>query len=210
MNCSREGLPVCIAAAALLMAAGYAVALAESVPPALVANIVGKLNTGSAKVGDVVTATTVNPAKLNDGTDVARDSVLSGKVVAVQSKQAGGGTSLLAIKFDQLQVKGGAAVAIKGLIVAIGPVPPPALESDADWGLSSGRHSSGPMPAAPKLSHSREGQSGDSSDVTLRPGSTLDHVSLAQQLDALGASELRGEKRDIKLDSEVLIKVALQ
>jgi hypothetical protein len=166
--------------------------VAQSDAPVIAAKLAGNLNTKSAKVGDVLSAKTLKAVKLKDGTAVPKGSKLTGKVISVQSMQAGGGTSSLAIKFDQLEVKGAAAVPIEGLIIAIGPSP------DSSTG------SYDPITGASKPG----GGSKDSTDIPA--GSSLEGVALSTTLDSEGASEMRGVKRDIKLDSDVVIKLQVK
>ena len=97
------------------------VAAAQAVPQVLVAKFTGKLGSKSAKMGDALTAKALGAAKLADGTEIPKGSKLIGKVVAVQSKDAGAGTSTLAVRFDQVELKGGGTHPVWGLIVGIGP-----------------------------------------------------------------------------------------
>jgi hypothetical protein len=198
MNRSRFNLPLIAVAAAFLLAAGAGFAHAQS--DVLVIKVAGKVDTKSAKAGDQVTAKTMKAAKLKDGTAVPSGSKLMGKVVSAESKQGGGGNSALAIKFDQLQVKSAAPVAITGQIVAIGPAPE---------GGNMGKDTV-PMISRPGgvPTVDSQGVSALSSD-DIPMGSTLQGVALANKLDADGATEMKGSNREIKLDSDVLIKVQL-
>jgi hypothetical protein len=215
VNRLRKEMPVILAIAASLIAIsptmshGQAAAPAATSAPAdvpvLVAKISSNLNTRNAKVGDVLTAKTLKPLKLKDGTDLPKGSTFVAKVTAVQSKKDGGGDSMLAFRFDEIDVKGGAAVPIHGMVVAIGPGFVP---GDSDSGMRRGGPSS-----APRLdSNTRTGKggAGDENDIPL--GSTLDGVALGRHtdVDADWTTALKGIHTDVGLGSDVLIKVELR
>jgi hypothetical protein len=191
----RNSAPAILVLAAFLVAIFPALDRAQSTPPVLTAKIDGNLNTKSTKIGDLIPAKTVKAAKLKDGTELPKGSKLIGTVVAVQSRRDGNGNSALDIKFDRIEVKGGATVAVQGLIVAIGPpaVPP------GDLAFNPGLNRGGIGPGQPHYSDA----------VDMQRGSTLEGVSLGLRLDAHGANELRGVGREIKLDSDVQIMVEL-
>lgn len=171
---------------------------AQSVAPMLVAKFVGTIDTKSAKAGEAVVAKTERPGKTADGKEIPKGSLITGEVVAMQSKSGGNGTSVLAIKFDTIEVKG-AKVPIKGQIIAIG------RRSGADIPDSSyiGVGNSTPTVLVAPVSTTTDGSGNDG------VGSTLPGVTVALHLDDAGATELNGHKRDIKLDSSVLVKVKL-
>jgi hypothetical protein len=201
--------PPVIAPAALLIsivlfAACSLVAQAQSAP-VLVAKFASKLDTKSAKVGEAVSAKTVKAAKAKDGAELPKGSKLTGQVVAVQSNKDGNGTASLAIKFDQVELKDGTKVPVQGLIVAIGPAPDAA---DGGVGFNSVLGRSGTGSTNGLDPNAGAGHAGDSNEIP--KGSTLAGVALGTALDAQGASELRGIKRDIKLDSDVMIRVELE
>lgn len=181
----------------ILFAAGSLGAQAQSAPT-LEAKFTSKLDTKSAKAGEVVSAKTTKPAKAKDGTDLPKGSKLTGQVVAVQSSKDGNGTASLAIKLDQVELKDGTKVPIQGLIVAVGPAPD---SSAGGVGFNSvlGRNGTGSTNGLDP--NAGAAHPGDSNDIP--KGSTLAGVALGTALDAQGASEMRGIKRDIKLDSDV-------
>jgi hypothetical protein len=207
-NGSRDKkLPFTSTIAICLLAACPAIALAQSAAPVLVAEFAGNLNTKSAKVGDALPAKTLKPSKLSDGTVVPKGSQLIGTVVAVQSKQAGNGTSNLAIKFDRLQLKDGASQPIHGRIAAIGNVS--GVGGDPTDGSLMARGG----PSATSGLSPQSGSPTDSSDNPGAPdavGSTLKGVILALHLDDAGANHLEGVNIEIKLNSAVMIKVILE
>jgi hypothetical protein len=174
---------------------------AQSSAPVLVAKFATNLNTRSAKSGDAVVAKTIKDLKLKD-LDIPKGSKIVGTVASVQSREDSNGDSSLAIRFDHVELKGNQVLRIQGLIVAIGPAP----DSGAGLGFNSvlGRGGVGSTPGLdPNAGAEHSGKD------ELPEGSTLEGVALAKKLDAQGASELHGVHRDIKIDSDVMIRVAL-
>jgi hypothetical protein len=200
-------LPLVSAIAVCLLAACPVVASAQSAAPVLLADFAGNLNTKSAKVGDTLPAKTLKPSKLSDGTLVPKGSQLIGTVVAVQSRQAGNGTSNLSIKFDHLQLKDGSSQPIHGRIVAIGMVS--GVGGDATDGSLMAR-------GGPTATSGLSPQSGTPTDNSDDPssagavGSKLKGVILGLHLDDAGANTLEGVNSEIKLNSAVMIKVILE
>lgn len=170
-------------------------------PPVLLVKFIGNLNTKSAKAGDPIAAKAVNGLKLKD-MEIPKGSKLTGNVAAVQSKDAGNGTSSLAVKFDRVELKSGTVLRVQGLIVAIGKL------SNSDGLGANSVLSRGGAGSTPGLDPGVEvGHAGNRDDIPA--GSTLDGVALGTRLDADGATELRGVKREIRFDSDVTMKVAL-
>jgi hypothetical protein len=177
---------------------------AKTGAPVLAAKIAGNLSTRTAKIGDPVTAKTIATLKLGDGVEIPKGSRIVGSVAAVKSAQDGGGTSALAIKIDQVEMKNGKFMRVAGLITAIGPFPDVVgLGYDSVLGRGGVGSSVGLDPAI------GAGPAVNRGDPDIPRGSTLDGVKLGAKFDADRATELRGVKRDIKLDSTVMIKVAL-
>ena len=202
MNRSVRSVPLILTHAALL-AVMAAMSQAQSAAPVLVAKFVGTLNTKSAKAGDAVVAVTERPAKMANGTQIPKGSLITGKVVAVTSKSAGNANSALAIRFDQIEVKG-ARLPIEGQIVAIGVRSAPVTPDNSYLGIG---HSTPTLVIDPVSSTT---DSGDSHDpLGIAAGSTLPGVTVALHLNDAGAVELTGYKREIKLGSSVLVKVRL-
>ncbi|HUB30157.1 MAG TPA: hypothetical protein VL967_10680 [Terracidiphilus sp.] len=175
--------------------------LAQISAPMIVARLEGNLNTKNAKVGEPVAAKTLKDLRLKD-LDIPKGSKLVGSVAAVESAKAGNGTSSLAIKFDQVQLKNGAILRTQGQIVGIA-----AVQESIGLGYESvlGRGGVGSTPGLDPTTGADVNR--DTNDIPL--GSSVQGVALALHLDANGATELRGAHRDIKFDSTILIKVAL-
>lgn len=180
---------------------------AQPAAPVLVAKVANNLSTKNAKVGDTLTAKTLKAWKLSDGTDLPKGSKLVAKVTSVKSKKDGSGTSILTFRFDQAEIKGGAAVPIHGFVVAIGPSLSP---KDAGFGPASvmGRGGQGSTPGLDPSAGLGKPGARDEDDIAL--GSTMPGVALGRHLDADWTTALEGVKQDIDLDSDVIIKVQLK
>lgn len=223
MNRLRRQIPAILAVAALLVVFFPTHGPAQAAPaaaPVLVAKIAANLSTRNAKVGDTVVAKTLKPAKLTDGTEIPKGSKLTGKVATVQSKKAGNGTSMLTFRIDQVEPKGGAAIPIHGLVVAIGPSLAPkdlfgansvmARNTNPQGGTGPGAAGQGTGSSNgvdPNLGLGTAGAK-DEDDIPL--GSRLEGVSLGRHTDADWTTVLEGVHTDIDFDSDVLIKVQLK
>ncbi len=201
-----------LAGPAFILSIG-APAAAQTIPapknsgPAVLAQLTSKLDTKTAKVGDAITARTLDKVKLKDETEIPRGSKLIGVVTGVLSKKTGGGTSMLYLKFDQAQIKKEAPISIRGALVAVasppiassGPAPsslPPASESMTGQGLPQSVATLGKYAA------------GTGSPSTIPYGSTLPGVGLGNHVDADGTSVLEGLHKDIKLERDARVIVA--
>jgi len=200
-------MPVIMAIAFCFYAVSPALGFAQSAAQELVAVFAGKLDTKSAKAGDPVVAKTVKPAKLNDGAAIPKGTQLIGRVVAVQSRQEGKGTSKVAIKFESLAVKDGAGHPVQGRIAAIGLVTGVGGDTtDASLMARGGPTSTSGLSPQSGSVDAPNGNPGEPGAV----GSSLQGVILGLHLTDDGANELEGVNRDIKLDSSVMIKVELE
>lgn len=186
----------------------YAQTTTSEAKEALLAELISKLDTKSAKAGDIVIAKTVANLQTTDGSTIPKGSKLEGKITQVESKAAGNGNASVAILFDQLEVNGGQQKPIHGVIVAIAPRP-----SLSDQGASSGSlplastRSAGQMTAATgggpvAVSHEQQAES-------IPPGSTVKGVQLDTKLTADGATTLHANNKDIRLESGMKIEVGL-
>ena len=168
--------------------------------PVLVTRLAGDLNTKSAKVGDAVAAKVEKTLKLKD-LEILKGSKVTGKVVSVESMQAGGGTASLGIEFDKVELKGGQVMPVAGLVVAVGQVGgPTGLGYDGIMGRGGVGSSAGMDPSV-------GGGHGHTDDIPM--GSSLPGVAMGKSLDASGATQFRGLKTDIKMDSSTMVKIEL-
>jgi hypothetical protein len=173
-------------------------------PSVLQAKFAVSVNSKSAWAGDVVVAKTIAPGVLKDGTELPIGSRLIGKLTTAESKGEGGGTATLAIKFDHVEVKG-ELHPFQGQIVAIS-VDPAFQQDTGDAGL---------LTRGGGESLNSHGTSGGTSlngraDQRVYYGSQIKGISLDQEVDENGASEIHGLMKDIRLESTVFIKVWLK
>jgi hypothetical protein len=169
--------------------------------PYVVAKFTSFLNTKSLKTGDPVGAKILVDLKLPD-VDIPKGSKLVGTITEAQSVKDGNGTASLAIRFDHIDLKSGPTLKIAGLIIGIGEITnDPGLGPNSALGRG-GVGSTGGLD--PNLDI---GNTGHKDEIAL--GSALPGVALGIHLDQNKATQLRGMKKDIKLDTDTEIKVAL-
>jgi hypothetical protein len=224
MKCSHRKMLAALTIAALLVAFSPALGHAQNADaapaPVLVAKVAVNLSSKNAKVGDAFVAKTVKAMKLTDGTDIPKGSKLIGKVSAVQSKKDGNGNAMLTFRIDQIEPKGGAAIPVKGFVVAIGPSLAPKDGLGANSVLSRNVNSQGGtgVTAASQGTGSSNGinpNAGlggvapkDEDDIAM--GSTMPGVALGRHLDADWTTALQGVHTEVDLNSDVVIKVQLK
>jgi len=85
------------------------------------AELVGKLDSKSAKPGDTVVVKTKEPVETANGTEIPKGSKVIGHVVLVKAHSKEQQNSELAVKFDQAQLKGGRSVPIHSMIQSVAP-----------------------------------------------------------------------------------------
>lgn len=81
--------------------------------------LVGKLDSKTAKAGDSVVVQTKSSAKTSDGTEIPKGSKLVGKVMGVHASTSGDNSQVV-VKFDHLELKGGQSVPVQSQIESIG------------------------------------------------------------------------------------------
>lgn len=172
-------------------------------PPSLLAKFEVSVDSKAAKAGEAVSAKTTKELKLAD-LDIPKGSKLTGTVTSVKSMREGNGDSLLGVRFNQVELKTGKILHIQGLIVAIGPAP----TNDTGLGYNSvmGR---GGVGSDPTLDPSIAADKYSKDKPELTKGSSLEGIALATHFDPDGATLMRGVHRDIKLNSDVMVRVAL-
>jgi hypothetical protein len=84
------------------------------------AELVTKIDAKTAKSGDIVTAKLTSSVHLPGGTELKRNTLLTGHIDQVQPA-VNKGISTVALTFDKAQPKDGQAIAIKSTIVGIYP-----------------------------------------------------------------------------------------
>jgi hypothetical protein len=84
------------------------------------AEMVSRIDAKTAKAGDVVTAKLTSSVRLPGGTELKRNTLLTGRIDQVQAA-VNNGVSTIVLTFDKAQPKGEQAIAIKSTIVGIYP-----------------------------------------------------------------------------------------
>ena len=83
--------------------------------------LVGKLDSKSAKVGDPVVVKTVESARSTDGTEIPKGSRIEGHVTEVQAHSKTQQDGHMAIQFDRAELKDGRSVPIRSVIQSVSP-----------------------------------------------------------------------------------------
>jgi hypothetical protein len=163
--------------------AGAATPVAEMRP--VNGELVGKLDSKTAKTGDDVVVETKSAAKTADGTEIPKGSKLVGHVVGVQSSKAGQNSEVL-LQFDQAQLKGGQNLPIHSQIQAIEPAGGAAPSSRSDSMASSGMSRPSMGAATPSPGAATPSPGGDNG------GGTSGNAGATEPGYAPGAAEAAG------------------
>jgi hypothetical protein len=132
--------------------------------------LVGKLDSKTAKSGDTVVVKTSEAFRTSEGVVVPKGSRLVGHVTEVQAHGSAYQESRLGIAFDRAELKGGQSVAMQTVIQSVAP-PANALSMDSSEDLSTagGAHAMGG-------GHSGGGLLGGATTATAGVGSGLGHT----------------------------------
>ena len=106
------------------------------------AELVGKLDTKSAKTGDQVVLKTQESMKTADGTVIPKGTRLVGHVTQVQAHDKTSADSQMAIQFDRAELKNGQGLAIQSEIRSVAP---PASAAMAESMQSEDSFGGGPV-----------------------------------------------------------------
>lgn len=85
------------------------------------AQLVGKLDSKSAKVGDQVVAKTTKTVRTADGTVIPKGTRLVGHVTSVEAHGKGNSDSSLSLAFDHADLKNGESIPIRSAIRSVAP-----------------------------------------------------------------------------------------
>jgi hypothetical protein len=85
--------------------------------------LVGKLDSKTAKTGDSVVVKTRETVKTADGTEIPKGTKLVGHVTLVQPHSTTNQNSELAVQFDRAELKGGQTLPIHSMIQSVAPAP---------------------------------------------------------------------------------------
>lgn len=83
--------------------------------------LVGKLDSKTAKVGDSVIVKTTANVRSAEGVVIPKGSRLVGRVTDVHAHEKGSDDSSLAVQFDRAELKGGQSMAIHSVIESVSP-----------------------------------------------------------------------------------------
>lgn len=141
-------------------AAGPDVSTADMRPVS--GELVGNLDTKTAKTGDSVVVKTRSSVKTADGTEIPKGTKLVGHVTGVQAQGQGSANSQVAIQFDHAELKGGQNLPIHTVIRSVAPAESdlPASQSDAFPGGAMGSTPAGAPATGGGMSGSRPSSGG--------------------------------------------------
>ncbi|MFZ0301950.1 MAG: hypothetical protein WAL75_04665 [Terracidiphilus sp.] len=191
--------PAVLIATALASLPAMHAASARQKRPSVMAVLITKIDTKTAKVGDTVTAQTTEKTTLKDGAKIPRDAKLIGVITDVTTEKDGNGMSMLALKFQQIVIKHDPPIAIRGGLLAVAP--PPGASGELPLGSTA-------VPPGGLQSMSNEGYN-DPDDSHIPAGSTVGGVGLSTTIDSDGTTELQGNHTEIKLNRGSRLRVAL-
>ena len=89
------------------------------------AQLMGSLDSRSAKAGAQVELRTQELLRIADGTEIPKNTKILGHVISVEAHGKGNDNALLAIQFDRAELKGGQSFAIQSAILTVSPPPDP-------------------------------------------------------------------------------------
>lgn len=93
------------------------------------AELMGKLDSKSAKVGDPVELKTQEAVKTSDGIEIPKGSRIRGHVALVEAHGKGCENAQVAVALDRAELKGGQSVAIRSAIISVTPPPDPSTSA---------------------------------------------------------------------------------
>jgi hypothetical protein len=94
--------------------------------------LVGKLDSKSAKAGDSVAVKTTQSVTMATGTEIPKGSKLIGTVTVVKPHSSDNANGEMAIRFDHAELKGGQSVPIESVIQTVSPSSSDAADNPAD------------------------------------------------------------------------------
>lgn len=93
------------------------------------AELDGKLDSKSAKLGDPVVLKTQEAIKTADGMTIPKGSRIVGHVTMVEAHGRGCENAQVAVELDRAELKGGHSVAIRSAIISVTPPPDPSTSA---------------------------------------------------------------------------------
>jgi len=199
--------------------------------------LMDKLDSKTAKVGDHVVIRTKSAAHLADGLEIPKGSKLIGRVTGVEPVGVGNADAQIALEFDRAELKDGKSLPMRGEIQALASAqdapaadPMSAVPNSAPAGRASGdMYGSTPTMAPPSQVPNQTQAGGSASSVVgsgTAPGAVIAHsgdiiirttaipgLLLANHEQSLHAAQpssiLLGARRDIHLENGTHLVVAV-
>jgi hypothetical protein len=140
--------------------------------------LVGKLDSKSAKTGDSVEVKTTESVKMATGTEIPKGSKLMGTVTAVKPHSADNANAEMGIRFDHAELKSGQNVPIQSVIQSVA--------------LSSNDAASNPADNAPAVMGTPMGGAQSASAGTMaasRPSGPTGSAAADQSINGMGPSQ---------------------
>ncbi len=192
---------------------------AEEPSQSIVVTLSKEMHVKRVKVGDKVEARTTAPLVLKDGTKLASNAKITGKVTTVNVKADKTTPSQIGILFDQVQVAKEKFEPITAIIVSIAP-PAPTAGADpvaADTGQNSWGRIESMAAATGRGSASSPGAKGAGTSnrgerpFQFEPGvSFIDDINLAKFLPDGVGTLVENKKNQVYLDSKTRLLLQLK
>jgi hypothetical protein len=145
--------------------------------------LVGKLDSKSAKAGDSVVVKTTQAVKTAEGTEIPKGSKLMGEVTTVKPHSQGNENGELTVRFDHAELKGGQSVPIQSVIRSVAPSESDAANNPANSAPAiMGTPMGGGAPGAPM-------GGGTGSMAGTRPSAPVGTGTANQSVNGMGAGQ---------------------
>jgi hypothetical protein len=158
------------------------------------AQLMGSLDSKSAKPGDPIELRTQEKMKIADGTEIPKGTKIIGRVTSVVAHGKGSENAQMAVEFDHAVLKGGQSVAIRSEIQWVAPPPSAStadmLRSQSNLGggvmggttqVTGGNNGGGLGTGGPGGYSQVNGKFELTDSLTMRPGSVTNYGMQAPQ-----------------------------
>jgi len=142
--------------------------------------LVGKLDSKSARTGDSVVVKTTESMKTAEGTEIPKGSKLVGQVTVVKPHSDENLNALMAIRFDHAELKGGQSVPIQSVIQSVAPSTSDAANNPAD--------NAPPVMGTP-VAGGAPGSGSTGSMAASRPSAPVGNGAADQSVNGMGAGQ---------------------
>jgi hypothetical protein len=151
------------------------------------AELVGKLDSKSAKAGDKVVLKTTDNATIADGTVIPKGSKIEGTVVDVKPHDDTNRNSQVTLQFTQAELKGGQTVPIKSVLQSVSPAEAISSASEYAPTPSGTMGGGGAQGGAPTWAGGSAGSAGANSGMNGSAGASRSQTAEAQG--SMGAAQ---------------------